>query len=328
MLSMFTQNSPNSQSSQSIQSCDFNLEPLKHNATEESHNTYKLNICFYSDLEKSNQISSRTVLIRNELQATASNVPVCDIYSFNGIGSSKNSKLFSKKNFQMDTLTDLNATINTFLSEQQSGHIESAQVLFVLDLKVPDPSDHTNYKLKEVIAAAEEKFLTFLQNETDEQKFTHKEALSFKEFLKKAKPQYLIAEGSIKADLIDLNFLSPAEKSFLQTRDGSSIFCQLIEFMMNAFKRGEEIVIQTNPGNSETVILSRERYFKKIDPNAPDYCPTDKSITFYPRPYKEIALYGIYTQTMQRFGLFNLETKVHEHDVVEMTTVSNMQQSL
>lgn len=88
---------------------------------------------------------------------------------------------------------------------------------------------------------------------------------------------FILFEGSLKADLLRSGLFSAEEISVLQEDSlGRQSFCQCAEFFMNAFKLGH-----TTPG------FPFHKYLVPIDPEKP-FEPLSTSVVFYPKSYEEL----------------------------------------
>lgn len=233
---------------------------------------------------------------------------VHDIYSFNGVIDAtrhvKGVGFWQSYDFSSD-LQSLQHIAQYIPLQKQ------AQVVFVLDLKCVK-NDLKGYFDARLIHEYEQAFVTFIN---------HNPANLFVQQLLAMGLQYVFFEGGIKATLINSAFFSEEEKQFFQAdAEGCKDFCQIAEFIINAFKRGEQVTLK-HPKTLETLTLSPNDYLVKIHPDIPEFKPTQNTITFYPACYKEIATKGRYTQAMQAAtGLFRCNTHVMPDDVVVMHT--------
>ena len=307
-----------------IVECDFHVEACQNRKMRtEKEDAYKIYINFYSDEAKAHLVSKRKLTITKEPQTTTLlGDPVYDIYSYNGVSTSKTAQLLNEKNFSLKTIHECASTIAVFNALQQNVAV-ACQILFVLDIKnFPKGIDDRSYTNKRSIETSENKILNFLRGDNTGSSL---QAREFRSLLSSSSLSYVLLEGGLKAAVIEDHFLSEAEKNFLQTKGtGCQSFCQIIEFFLNAFKRGEEVTLKTQIPHSETVekrTFNRAPYLKKINEDNPDYQPTNRSHTIYPRAYYEIATQGIYTSSMRSSTFFHTTIIERENQVVEMITV-------
>lgn len=296
-----------------IISCNFTLHACKNKTLNpEKNDGYNVYINFHT---QSNQVYQKKLTIIKEYpEKILSKTPVLDMYSYNGISSSKTNTLLNDKNFSNNkSCKETVAVMEKILQQKNSKH----QILFVLDLKdFPNNPNESSYKNIETIKKSEKNFLDLF---TGNKNTSKKNALEFKEILTSALCDYVILEGSLKADFIGDNALSKQEKEFLQSKGvGSSSFCQLIEFFMNAFKRGEKVIVKKQ--HESPTVFSAKTYLKKLNPKALDYEPTNQSRTIYPEDYYDIATQGIYTKAMKNSTLFSVKNIPHENNIIEMIT--------
>ncbi len=88
---------------------------------------------------------------------------------------------------------------------------------------------------------------------------------------------YIILEGSLKADLLGLQIFSEEEADFLQTDPvGKLGFCQCAEFFMNGFKLGHT-----------ALGLSVHKYVVPIHSNKL-FEPLSNSVVYYPKSYQKL----------------------------------------
>jgi hypothetical protein len=306
-----------------IVECDFHMEACKNRANRpEKEGGYKVYVNFYSDAQKTHLVSTRKLTITKEPQTPPrSGNPVYDIYSYNGQTGSARKPLLGKQNFSSKKIRECLATIAVF-NQLQSPIDQACQILFVLDLKqFTENNEHATYANRQSIEASEQEMLNFLSSGNQA---ASSKAHEFRTLLLSTAINYVILEGGLKAAFLEEDFLSEAEKQFLQTRGtGCVSFCQLIEFFLNAFKRGEEVTLKI--GDTNTPVIQKKTYgkapyLKKLNETAPDYVPTEISHTLYPAAYYDIATTGIYTSSMQNSTLFHTKTIEHDHQVVEMIT--------
>ncbi|MDP3561945.1 MAG: hypothetical protein Q8R83_07195 [Legionellaceae bacterium] len=309
-----------------ITECDFNIEACQNKSHHpQKLGGYKIYINFYSDEAKQSLVSRRKLTITKEhgLHAKTGS-PVYDIYSYNGNSTSKISKLLNDKNFSKETVEECKATIEAFNKRTQQADMDS-QVLFVLDIKnFPKHPHDRSYSDKRSIDESENKILEFLKSDHDK---GSQQAKAFRSLLLSTPLQFVILEGGLKAAFIEDNFLSDAEKLFLQTKGvGNLSFCQIIEFFLNAFKRGEQVTVKkySDSGAIEKSTYDRTPYIKKLSEKGPDYVPTDISHTIYPLAYNHVATKGIYTTSMAKSTLFHIETIENSDQVVEMKTATKV----
>ncbi len=312
---------------QQIVECDFQIAVCQNRQNRsEKIGSYKIYIHFYSDAEKQHLVSRKKLTItKDHPEMPLLGKPVFDVYSYNGVSTSKPSKLLNERNFSTTTLEECHATLDIFKRTK----VSESQVLFVLDLKnFPQHENDKNYSHRSSIEDSEAKLLSFL-------KIGHakssQQANLFREMLFSIPLSYVILEGRLKATFIEDDFFSEAEKIFLQTRGiGCQSFCQIIEFFLNAFKRGESVTCKTNLSSGEIKRKTYDRtpYIQKIDETQPDYEPADISHTIYPPAYYEIATQGIYAMSMSRSTLFHTQTTIHPNQVVEMATFKNPENGL
>lgn len=99
---------------------------------------------------------------------------------------------------------------------------------------------------------------------------------------------YILLEGSLKADLLKSEIFSEEEIAFLQEDPiGRQAFCQIAEFVMNAFKLGHTVLG-----------LSADQYIVPIDPDKP-FKPLSNSVVLFPKRYGD--LYGLNSPSIQCF---------------------------
>lgn len=296
-----------------IVECGFVVEKC-NNQTGLKQGGYKIHIYFYADAAKTKLVSEKKLTITKDGQRLHSTKPVYDIYSFNASSSSRIKTLLNDKNFSSKTLEECRETIRVY---DTLDHDLMPQVLFVLDVKnFPGHENDCSYTHQGSISTSENNILDFIRfgNESG-----GPNANTFRNLLLSIHLRYVILEGSLKAAFISDGFLSEDEKSFLQTRgNGNKNFCQLIEFFLTAFKRGE--MVTTKKLNKSKTDYHRDSYLKKISDTEPDYTPTDISETIYPSPYHDIAINGSYTSSMKRSTLFDINNREHAGQVVQMTT--------
>ncbi|KTC64745.1 Uncharacterised protein (plasmid) [Legionella adelaidensis] len=235
---------------------------------------------------------------------------VVDIYSLNyEVSMQENSSLVDKRKVKKIN-RDLSSL--TCMPPSSAKHIH-AQVVLVLDIKTKEEG----YNNKGIIQTKEQEFLSL---------FNQTPSISFIDTLQKAGLQYVILEGSLKADLLGKNLFEETHEKHLQST--SEDFCQLVEFMINAFKRGETVVIK-NKSHGVEYTFNAADYLKKISPDMPDYQPANMSVTVYPKQYYSIATQGTYTKAMQASGLFKLSTVANdETGIVQMTTEKIIHQKM
>ncbi|TAL64686.1 MAG: hypothetical protein EPN84_02940 [Legionella sp.] len=224
---------------------------------------------------------------------------VTDIYSLNFDLSAAEPNPFHLKKKAKQIAKELNDIPSEFHSAA-----ESTQVIMVLDIKMKE----SGYNEKAPITEKEQAFLAL---------FNQNSSPDYIKELQKLGLQYVFLEGSLKADLLNIDFFDCESQEHL--KNNSADFCQMVEFIINAFKRGEQIVIKQNGVEMQT--FNASDYIKKISPKVADYQPTNTSITLYPKSYHEIAMQGIYTKAMQASGFFKLSTSTHDASkIVHMTT--------
>ncbi|GGI82423.1 hypothetical protein [Legionella impletisoli] len=285
----------------------------RQNRVEKEY-AYKVKISFLNHTGA--VVSTSKMLIKPEIGLTLSDKPVIDVYSYNGITGKT---LFHSQNFSNGVSKECQKT--TEAAKQYSN--KDGQVLFVLDIKdEPQETNARSYKDKGGIIATEQAFVTYLQEEKVPDGSEFKHARTFKKHLMKASPDYLMLEGRLKAEIIQ-HFTSE-QQTFMQTKgEGVSVFCQLTEFLLNAFKRGETANFKSRHQTSLNITrtsYSRHDFFIKLNPEAPDYQPTNDSTTIYPPFYTKIATQGMYTQAMQQSGFFKLSLRSESNGVVHMNT--------
>lgn len=99
---------------------------------------------------------------------------------------------------------------------------------------------------------------------------------------------YILLEGSLKADLLKSGIFSKEETAFLQEGPaGGKALCQIVEFVMNALKLGHTVWG-----------LSADQYIVPIDPDKP-FTPLSNSVVFFPKRYGD--LYGLDSPSIQCF---------------------------
>lgn len=224
---------------------------------------------------------------------------VTDIYSLNFDLAADEPTPFHLKKKAKQIVKEL----HDIPSEFHSGS-EPTQVMMVLDIKMKG----TGYNEKAPIAEKEDTFLAL---------FNESESPLYIQELQKLGLQYVFLEGSLKADLLNIDFFDTESQEHL--KNNTADFCQMVEFIINAFKRGEQVVIKQNGVEMQTFYASD--YIKKLSPAVPDYQPTNTSITLYPKSYHEMAMQGIYTKAMQASGFFKLSTSSDDSSkIVHMTT--------
>ena len=305
--------------------CDFKIEACQNkNNRPEKVGAYKIYISFYSDDAKQHLISKRKLTITKEpISQANTGKPVYDIYSYNGNSTSKISKLLNDKNFSSETIEECGATIDVFNQLTQHADMD-CQVLFVLDIKnFPQHEQDRSYTNRKSIENSEQNILNFLKSDHPQ---GSQQAKKFRSLMHSTPLNFVLLEGGLKAAVIEDDFLSDSEKLFLQTKGvGNLSFCQLIEFFLNAFKRGEQVTIKKHSptGVVEKKTYDRAAYLKKIDDSGPEYMPTDISHTIYPLSYYHVATQGIYTTSMSRSTLFHTKTIEYGNQIVEMITTPN-----
>ena len=91
------------------------------------------------------------------------------------------------------------------------------------------------------------------------------------------KLDYIIFEGSLKADLLKSKIFSEQEAAFLQTDPiGKQVFCQCAEFFMNAFKLGSKA-----PGidvHKYVIPVNSDKAFE----------PLTNSVVLFPKSYEKL----------------------------------------
>jgi hypothetical protein len=301
-----------------IETCSFVLSPCLNKRKDILKiGGYKVRICFYSDLEKQQLISEKKILILPSKKPVEGK-KVYDVFSLNGIASSDVKKLLNEKNIHDFDVSEceklIEMTKDIFLTAEKN-----AQTLFVMDLKdFPTKSSESLYANKKgCIKVGEQKFINFLKSGDAK---ASENAKRFRGSLMNLPVDYVILEGSLKSNFLEAGFLTQPEKDFFQTKGtGSQSFCQFIEFFMNAFKRGEKVILKKN--RQSKICFEGEEYIKKISETTLDYQPVGDSITLYPSSYQEIAEKGLYTKAMQNSSLFSLKTITHQpNHYVEMHT--------
>lgn len=149
---------------------------------------------------------------------------VVDVYPLNGISSRKGFKIteFVKHSDRIEIqkhITSLDACAD-------ERNYDRCLVIDFKDLA-------RRYENREKIAESERSFAQFFN---DSSKKPSAEAKIYR-LIRSNRIHFFINEGSLKADLIKRVF-NPEESSFLQSKGGSILFCQLCEFLMNGFKKG------------------------------------------------------------------------------------------
>lgn len=186
---------------------------------------------------------------------------------------------------------------------------QQQQVLLVADIKMTEQG----YTDKAAIAAKENEFLSLFQSTVKP---------NYIQLLLNLGVHYVFMEGSLKADLLGKNLFSDINEAHLKAT--SVDFCQLVEFMINAFKRGEDVTIK-NKETGKLHLFTASAYIKKIDAQIPEYQPAQLSYTIYPAQYHNIAMEGSYTKAMQQSGIFKITTTPGiDSKIVEMKTEKMM----
>lgn len=275
----------------------FNVSAYNHQKTEKA-NAYKVKI-----LEQQNELKKWLV----KFKCTPSTEPskltatVVDIYSLNWEIDTKNASLFASKSKAKNTLKELKQIPPALIPKTKDAN---AQVLLMLDIK----TKQEGYTNAQSIKALEQTFLNL---------FTQEKKLPYIKQLIDSQLQHVFLEGSLKANLLATNLFSPDLQHHLQ--QDSSDFCQMVEFMINAFKRGESVTVKAP--NGETVFEPQE-YIAKIYPKTtPDFKPVSVSYTIYPASYYDVATQGKYTEAMKQSGLFSIKiASKNDSKVVQMQT--------
>lgn len=229
-------------------------------------------------------------------------IDVVDIYSLNlDLSASKTEPFITPKEAKKiaKELTKI-PQIYTHKNENKEN-----QVLFVADIKIKE----FGYTNPGIILEKEKELLN---------QFIIKEKPKYIQQLIDLGVTYIFMEGSLKADLIGNNIFSDSDKEHL--KNTSVDFCQLVEFMINTFKRGERVILK-NKETGKSQVFSAETYIKKTGDQVPDFHPSNLSYTIYPAQYESIAMQGSYTKAMQQSGLFKITTKPDtDSKIVEMKT--------
>lgn len=227
---------------------------------------------------------------------------VVDIYSLNYELSLGQSTSFTDNKKNKKIIKELNNIPKEFYDSQQ---IQNAQILLVLDIKTKEQG----YCNKEAIEAKELEFLSLFHEENK---------LNFIQEFANAGLQYILMEGSLKADLLEKGLFETTNEEHLKSKTAD--FCQLVEFMINAFKRGETVVVK-NKHNGKKEVFNAADYVKKVAEHLPEYQPSHVSHTIYPKQYHYIATQGIYTKAMRDSGLFKIANAIDDKTgIVQMKT--------
>ncbi|KTD23024.1 hypothetical protein [Legionella londiniensis] len=272
----------------------------KHNQSDKK-NAYKVKLLFNAEKEQAiDELCSVKLkfIPDNPVQPSGT---VVDIYSLNWEASVEKKHQFSDKRKSKQILKEINSIPKNHLTL-------SSQMLLVLDIKTKE----CGYDNLEAIKSLEEEFLAL---------FSERNPPPYIQQLKTIGLQFVFLEGKLKADLLAQKLFHPSQEKHLKS--SSSDFCQLVEFIINAFKRGEKAIVH-NQETGQTHTFVAEEYLKKTSPELTDFKPSKVSYTVYPPFYYAIATKGSYTKAMQQSGLFKINNELsNESDVVLMKTEKN-----
>lgn len=274
-------------------------------SSAEKKNTYKVK--FFSDetAQHNHQTWPTKLKLISTHESAISKQSVIDIYSLNcDLPVSSGTTLLNKGKAKK-----INKELCTIPREfYEHDKPEPSQVMMVLDIKIKEHG----YDNKEAIASKEAAFLALFSQEKPPVYILKFQSMGL---------QYIFMEGSIKADLLGNHFFNDEDEHHLKTH--SADFCQLVEFLINALKRGESVTIK-----KEGMTLHHfkaEDYIKKISPGIADYQPAHTSYTIYPNQYYDIATQGSYTKAMQASGLFKVSTASHESSKIVLMQTEKME---
>ena len=109
--------------------------------------------------------------------------------------------------------------------------------LMVIDFK----DTRVAYDNRDEILKTEKAFAKFLREPPPTGKNTETQAKIHK-LIRENGINFLINEGTLKADLLLHTFTDPEQRAFFQNKSNSALLCQLCEIIMNGFKQGREVV--------------------------------------------------------------------------------------
>ncbi len=92
---------------------------------------------------------------------------------------------------------------------------------------------------------------------------------------------FMLHEGSLKADLLQAGLFSEKECAFLNSPAGAMPFCQIAEYFMNGFKLGACAKIHG-------VVFSAKQYITPVSERFSEFLPVKQSIVLYPEEYQKL----------------------------------------
>ena len=208
-----------------------------------------------------------------------------DIASINAEAHSKAATL-RKKTFCEEDISEIADALRISQDERAK---DDSQVVAVIDFR----NSGGGYANKDVIQTAEETVFKYLHDESTEETSTIAKA---RKIFHESDVQFVIREGSLKADLIRSGSFSPDEIEFFFDRRGGQYLCQTTEFFMNAIKFGH---IPTSIGG-----WSPQDYLYPLSDEA-CFQPYSRSIVVYPPSYHDMALRGAYSSAMRTSRVFS-----------------------
>lgn len=236
----------------------FHLKPLNENA-------YNLIINFK---EQSGASNKRKFTFKQ--QSSVEEGVILDVFTKNG--KCQNSLLAQLFN-QREVKEAKNSSIQ---AKKMNSSFSSTVAVF--DLKTA--SQGYLPCLEQPIAQSESVVCEFFKQETFKGTNSKKAKEIYTIFKNQLPLDFIICEGSLKSDLLQHGGFSDREIEYLNSSSGSTSFCQLAEFFMNAFKLGQSSI------SSAVYEFNAQNYIKPIQ--TASFKPQRESQVFYSSLYQEL----------------------------------------
>ena len=270
---------------------------------------YSLTLDFYN--RKSKIVSSESIQFFSEKRELSEWERALDVGSINGVAHQKIGDIYR------DTFKrrDVEQITKSLAIGQQHLLQNGGQIVLVVDIGNKPP--FKRYEIiadleKQPIQETEEVVLNYLKSPTGTRQLPIEDVRKLIYSL--GKSVFVIAEGSLKQEL--LARFKPMEREFLQAANGT-VFCEIVEHVMNAAKFGFEACLAGSSDNLEPILL--HRFVHRIVGNNLLLC--SQSIVIYPPPYHDVALEGVlYSRVMVVSKIF--KATVHENEGTTQYVVS------
>jgi len=207
---------------------------------------------------------------------------------------------------------DLFERLNAF--EKLNGKDDKREFVRLMVIDFKDSS--ITYSDRDEISENEASFAKFLK-EPLSKKASPAQAAAHRVIRESSRINFIINEGTLKADLLK-NTFKDQQRAFFQKQKNYALFCQLCELMMNAFKQGQEVVVDSYQylPNDYIVSLSSSVSSLVIDKKNLPVSPVLQ--TYYPKVYKET-----YSNKSEYYNIIkNISEVSYHNDDKEITTIT------